>query len=518
MNVLIIVDKIPSAIYTMALALEKNIPNVNTKILPVHPKRPDTDTLYEAQKLMNWADLINVFYWKSGEVLRTTFPVEFENSKRILFHHNPYDVDKMKWFDHYPVVGCFNSTIQLNVAGSHLIPYGIDLEKWTYNEEYTDDKTVQMTVGRIESNKGILEVAQACRDLGYRLLLVGRVSEPDYMKEIMGTGAVEFMENVTDEELKQAYYRSAVHVCNSRDNFESGTLPILEAMACGVPVLTREVGQIPDIYNGENMVVRKGAKEDLEDLKNNLKEMVENKPMRERIRQKGWETVKSKSDKIMARRIAKLYLKAVGGDKSWVSVIVPTFDRPDTLLKTLVAIENQTYQNIEIVVVDSGEISVEPLVREFRKNTSKPIVYERFANNGEYTLAKARNIGIQRAMGSVIVFNDDRLNMEKDAVEKFEQKVRLKTWLWGEKDGSEKGFVENFSCILREELVKRGMFNERINVYGGQTQEVRHRFEESGVAFEFVPEAKAKSIEKSSKAKKRNDIIKAKFLLQELYE
>jgi glycosyltransferase involved in cell wall biosynthesis len=518
MRILVVVDKIPSAIYTLALPLQQKLKHLDIRILPVHPKRADTDTLYQAQGLMEWADLIDIHYWKSGEVLRTTFPVEFEKKPKILFHYNPYDVNKMNWFDYYKTAVVGNSDMQIALGGSYLVPFGIDLDFWQYQEKYETDGVVEMTVGRIESKKGILEVATVCEKLGYKLLLVGRVSEPDYMREILKNKCVEFIEDAKDEELRDAYYRSSIHVCNSTDNFESGTLPILEAMACGVPVLTRPVGHVMDLYNGENMVVRNGAKDDLEDLENSIKDLMESRPIRERIRPKAWETVKTRSHDVMARRINRLYYQTVAENKRWVSVIVPTFDRPDTLLKTLLAINDQTYPNIEMVVVDSGNISVEPLIIALRKEVKRPIKYERFNHNGEYSLPKARNIGVQKSSGEVLVFCDDRLQMEKDAVEIFEEKARVKTWLWGSKDNSEKGFVENFSCVLRSELISGGMFCERVNVYGGQTQEVRSRFENNGMAFELVSKAKATSSLKSSKASRRNDVIKAKFILQELYE
>ena len=37
-----------------------------------------------------------------------------------------------------------------------------------------------------------------------------------------------------------------------------------------------------------------------------------------------------------------------------VSVIVPTFNRHEFLERTLISIDNQTYKNIEIIVVDQG--------------------------------------------------------------------------------------------------------------------------------------------------------------------
>ena len=37
-----------------------------------------------------------------------------------------------------------------------------------------------------------------------------------------------------------------------------------------------------------------------------------------------------------------------------VSVIIPTYNRYDYLLKTLESVRNQTYKNIELLIIDDG--------------------------------------------------------------------------------------------------------------------------------------------------------------------
>lgn len=62
------------------------------------------------------------------------------------------------------------------------------------------------------------------------------------------------------------------------------------------------------------------------------------------------------------------------------------------------------------------------------------------------------------------------------------------------------------------------MFNERIQWYGGMTQEVRERFEGNGFEFLYLQEVKATSIKRAgSKARRRADIIEAKNLIFKLY-
>lgn len=519
MNVLIVVDKYGSAIWRLAEAVRTTNPHLNIKVFPVHPKRNSPEDLFQAQDLLKWCDILDVHYWKSGEVLKSSFGPEFAQKKKILFHFNPYDIDKQDWNQTYDRVVVGNQEMFEKIPYSTLVPYSIDLDFFEYKEEYTEEKVVHMSVNRIESKKGVAQVAQACHELGYKLLLIGRVSEPEYVKDFLHRygPSVDFRESVDEDKLRDSYYESALHVCNSADNFESGTLPILEAMACGTPVLTRNIGHVPDLFDGANMQVREGGKDDVEDLKKNLKELMENRPLRMKMREKAWETVKNRDIRRMGRIVSNMYYQLWLDSRPLVSVIVPTYDRPESLVSNLVSITHQDYKKIEIVIADSGKTPVKLIADKVAEQCPMPVKYIRFQDEG-YTLAQARNRAVIEAQGQVLVFVDDRLSLEEDAVSKFAEKQHDKMWQWGQKDGSVKGFVENFSCIKRADLIKHGMFLERMQWYGGMSQEIRTRFEDkNSFVFELNSDAKARSNSRTrSKASRRKQIIEAKLLLHKM--
>lgn len=92
------------------------------------------------------------------------------------------------------------------------------------------------------------------------------------------------------------------------------------------------------------------------------------------------------------------------------SIIVPTRNRPLELKKSLSAIAAQTYQDIEIVVIDDGS-SVEnaldnkSLVDEFGKKVAYiNLLSDGLKGNGP---SYPRNVGIERAAGELIAFCDD---------------------------------------------------------------------------------------------------------------
>lgn len=91
-----------------------------------------------------------------------------------------------------------------------------------------------------------------------------------------------------------------------------------------------------------------------------------------------------------------------------VSVIIPTYRRCDTLVRAVESVINQTYKNIEIIVVNDNtpgdEFSL-MLYDEIKKITDDRFVFleqEKHING-----AAARNCGIKKAKGEYIAFLDD---------------------------------------------------------------------------------------------------------------
>lgn len=86
-----------------------------------------------------------------------------------------------------------------------------------------------------------------------------------------------------------------------------------------------------------------------------------------------------------------------------VSVIIPTHNRPELLKKAITSVLGQTYQNLELVIVDDGDISVESLISQFSDMRIRYIKHETPHRGG----AAARNTGIRSASGRFIAFLDD---------------------------------------------------------------------------------------------------------------
>jgi len=515
LKVVAVVDKTGTALDRLAKGVAPYHDNLDYVVCDVHPKRPDPEQIQRFEEAARTADIIDFQYFRTAQMLVDKYDWLKEKTL-ILTHNNPYSIYEQDWHDFDRLVA--NNKTMLTDLKRHTgreidyISLATEPNFWEYNLDWQPNKRVLMVANRIEAKKGIIEVAIACGDLGLTFVLVGAVSDPMYFHSILQTGTVEFHEQISDEELRKLYHTSSVLVCNSVDDFESGTLPVLEAMQCGTPVLTRNVGHIPDLNDGKNMKILPSEPNNIESISTMLTDMLNDKKELEELRGNAWNTAKGFNMQRRAYEYQRLYRSTIEGES--VSVIVPIFDKPDTIRACLNAISNQTHKNIEIIVCDETvDAENKTLVAEISKMINLPVKYIH-SGQDDYGLARARNMGIIAATGDVLVFCDQRMIMEEDAVQVFLSNLIAKAWLFGKKGVDKDAFVENFSCVARTELIEAGMFNERITQYGGMSQEIRARTRAQGFSHRYIPEAKCNPMGKSSKRnRKRKEIIAMKDLL-----
>ena len=489
MRILIICDKTGTAIDILANFIKAHNRQHDIEVLPVHPKRPDAETIKYLSENWHNFDLIHWMYWKSWSTIREQIP-EIDGAKSILSHFNPYDIDKMNWKSYHDE-NVFLTQDQLTRVGyGELISLAINEDIWKYKAN--EEKSVGICANRIESKKGIREIAEVCKELDVKLIVMGRISDRNYWESVKEVGAViEFHENVPFEVMPTIYQDMGVYVCNSVDNFETGPMPVFEAMLSGVPVISRRIGTVAEVAeDGKNVLFFNGKKE----MKEMITEIFENKLVRNKIRDAGWSLAKNMTSLKYAWSYNKLYHKVVH-KSPLVSVITATIpERESFIEKQLESIKNQTHNNVEHVVM--------------------------FDNKDGYNLADTRNRAVIESRGEYLLFLDDRLKLDNpDTIKNFVKRhqKRKKTFLWGDKGAGERKFVENFSFTTRQDFINAGMFNTLINVYGGMSQEIRTRLRNQGWSYEFCSGAKAKEIATSgSKWNRKDDVVQAKNILYKL--
>jgi poly-beta-1,6-N-acetyl-D-glucosamine synthase len=112
--------------------------------------------------------------------------------------------------------------------------------------------------------------------------------------------------------------------------------------------------------------------------------------------------------------------KLIEGYRPKVSVIVPAWNEEVGIISTIRSLINNTYDNLEIVVINDGSTdNSDDLIKDYANSTishGKTIIYEYKENAGK---GSALNRGIELASGDIIVTIDADSIADKYAIQKF---------------------------------------------------------------------------------------------------
>lgn len=97
-----------------------------------------------------------------------------------------------------------------------------------------------------------------------------------------------------------------------------------------------------------------------------------------------------------------------------ISVIIPTYNRANLIERSVQSVLEQTYDNLEVIVVDDGsDDNTQEVVNAFHDSR---IVYHKLPSN--QGVSNARNIGVTIATASLIAFQDSDDRWQKDKLQK----------------------------------------------------------------------------------------------------
>lgn len=158
-----------------------------------------------------------------------------ESTKRDVVGH--YGVDDGK------VVVVYPGVLQLVTRNLEL---GVICERYSLPEKYI------LYLGTLEPRKNVLGIIEGfvksgLRTKGYELVLAGKRGwkDKDIMERIDNTEGVRYIGYVIEEDKWSLYTHSSLFVFPSL--YEGFGLPVLEAMAAGVPVITSNVSSLPEV-------------------------------------------------------------------------------------------------------------------------------------------------------------------------------------------------------------------------------------------------------------------------------
>ena len=103
-----------------------------------------------------------------------------------------------------------------------------------------------------------------------------------------------------------------------------------------------------------------------------------------------------------------------------ISVVIPVYNTENYVVESIYSVLNQTYKNVEIIVVDDGspDRSAEIIENEFKDS----VILLRKENGGVST---ARNLALDIAKGEYVTFLDSDDTLQADAIENLYEKIIL---------------------------------------------------------------------------------------------
>lgn len=141
-----------------------------------------------------------------------------------------------------------------------------------------------------------------------------------------------------------------------------------------------------------------------------------------------------------------------------VTVIIPTYKRSDKIERAIKSAINQTYKNIEIIVIDDNANFPEEL-RKTKKIVSKYENIKFIENEENLGGALTRNVGIDNAQGKYIAFLDDDDEFISNKIERQMELMKQK-----EKDCIKVGMVYCYKNGINSE--GKTIFTTKIDYEG----------------------------------------------------
>lgn len=255
------------------------------------------------------------------------FPIILKNDYPFLLHFFTKRVSKyMKKADHIIAISNFTKRKlieELNIPEGKIdvIYLGADDETFSPLDKKKAraklnlplDQKIILHIGSEEPRKNVPTVINAFNRVQKNipdslLIMVGEKTEmsENLIKKYNMQKKIIYKNNISREELLQYYNSSDLFVYPSL--YEGFGLPILEAMACGIPVIASNTGSLPEVVGDGGIMLDPF---DIEAISDNMYEILTNESIRENIIKKGLERAKLFSWKKTAEETLTVYEKVM---------------------------------------------------------------------------------------------------------------------------------------------------------------------------------------------------------------
>ncbi len=157
-----------------------------------------------------------------------------------------------------------------------VVPFGVDLEEFQKPDKVKVKEIKKnygdfvLFVGRLSYYKGVEYLIKAIKDLDVNLVIIGEGEEKEFLveeiEELNIENKVFFLSFMTKKELINFYHSCRVLVLPSIFESEAFGIVLIEAMACGKPVISTELGTGTSFVNQNRITGFVAAPQDPQEL------------------------------------------------------------------------------------------------------------------------------------------------------------------------------------------------------------------------------------------------------------
>ena len=312
----------------------------------------------------------------------------------------------------------------------HVLYNGISFEDYSKTTRKADGNIKFLYAGRVIQHKGVVELIEAFdkvlmtlpEDLKDKVTLdiIGCSDKHTAYEKLVLEKAMKYgksiscQKHVSTGQLAEKYNEYDVVLMPTLIE-ESFGLVALETIAKGIPLITTNSGGIPEVV-GEGAVIVEKEHDLVDQLANEMVRLAVDEGYRAEIGKKAY----SEARRTVEFDINSYYYRLVNildteCSQNKISVIVPVYNVEAQLKRCVASIINQTYTDLEIILVDDGSTDNSGAMCDELANSDSRIKVIHQSNKG---LSGARNSGLDVATGDYVFFVDsddylDIVTMEK---------------------------------------------------------------------------------------------------------
>ena len=132
---------------------------------------------------------------------------------------------------------------------TYVVPHGVDIEHFKPNPKIAKEKICITVGGHTRDHVTLTEAIKLVWKTDPDVRFVAVSPNIGHKKAPLDLEGIEFLSGISDDELLELYHRSAVAIFSFEWAIANNS--VLEAMACGVPVVATKIGGVPEYVSAE---------------------------------------------------------------------------------------------------------------------------------------------------------------------------------------------------------------------------------------------------------------------------